>query len=251
LRLLAQRALGRSEITVTDRATGLRFRCLRGADRMLGETFHSQVYDIPTVPVRAGDLVIDVGANHGFSACWFARRDARVVAFEPDPTVHGLLVANVAANGLADRIQTFQCAVGGDDGHATLLVSPELGGGMSTLHPELAVSNHLDITARIDVEVRGLPGILRELGSPRVRLLKLDCEGSELAILRSLDRAVLDSLDSLAIEYHPAAYELPDLIDTVLGWDGFHLSKALTLDVSNANLHAASSRAVAAWARSA
>ncbi len=216
---------------------------------MFGDVFHSRVYDIPTAPVRSGDVVIDVGANHGFATCSFARRGARVFAFEPHPEVFRLLEWNVAANGLAAGVHAFQEAVGDREGRAELLLSPILGGGTSTLHPELAERNALPISGRSDVRLRSLPVVLRELGLTRIRLLKLDCEGSELAILRSLDRAALDSIDSVAIEYHPEAYSVAALVETLLSWGDFHLSKAVTLDVSNAILHAVSRRVWEEWAR--
>jgi FkbM family methyltransferase len=247
--LLAQRALRRETITVHDRGTGLRFRCLQGADRMLGETCHSRIYDIPAAPVRSGDVVVDVGANHGFATCWFAKRGARVYAFEPAPEVYRLLERNVAENGLADRVRTFPEAIVDREGCAELLISPVLGGGTSTLYPELAAKNALAVSSRIEVRVRSLPAVLRELEIGRVRLLKLDCEGSELAILRSLGRTTLDAIDSLAIEYHPEVYPVADLVDTVLAWGDFHLSKVATQDVANANLNAVSRRVLQEWAQ--
>lgn len=248
--LLTQRALGRETVTVTDRATGLYFRCLQGADRMLGEIFHSRVYDVAAVPVRPGDVVVDVGANHGFAACWFAFRGARVFAFEPAPRVYQLLKQNVADNGLSDRVRTFPEAIAEREGRAELLISPVLGGGTSTLHPELAAANALPVSGRAEVAVRSLPAVIRELGLGRIRLLKLDCEGSELGILRSLTPSLLDNVDSLAIEYHPQVYSLAELVGTVLSWGDFHLSKVVTLDVTNANLHAVHRRAIEEWSLS-
>ena len=248
LGLLAQRILGRSRVEITDRLTGLRFQCLRDADRMAGEIFHTRVYDIPTAPVRPGDVVVDVGANHGFASCWFAHRGARVVAFEPSPEVFALLQANVAANGLGDRITLCQEAVSDRDGRATLLVTPALGGGMSTLDPHFAERLALPVTGTPEVRTRSLRAVLHELGIARVRLLKLDCEGSELAILRSLDPGTVEGIDSLAIEYHPDSYPLSALLDVVLGWGDFHVSKVPALDVENANLHAVSRRALEEWA---
>lgn len=244
--LLAQRALGRETVRVTDRRTGLSFLCLEGADRMLGEICHSRIYDVETAPVRPGDVVLDVGANHGFAACWFAHRGARVYAWEPAPEVFSLLERNVKANGLADRVVAFPEAISGREGRAELAISPVLGGGTSTLHPELAAT--LPITGRTEVRVRSLPAVIRELDLRRIRLLKLDCEGSELEILRSLDGDLFDRIDSLAIEYHPAVYPLSELIATLEAVGGLHLSKVTTLDVTNANLHAVRGRALKEWA---
>ncbi len=244
--LLAQRALGHEIVHVADRRTGLSFRCLRGADRMLGEICHSRVYDIETAPVRPGDVVLDVGANHGFAACWFAFHGATVYAWEPAPQVFSLLERNVEENGLANRVRAFPEAIGGQEGRAELLISPVLGGGTSTLRSELAAA--LPITERTEVRVRTLPAVIRELGLDRIRLLKLDCEGSELDILRSLDRDLLDRIDSFAIEYHRAAYPLSEVIETLEISGDLHISKVTTLDGANANLHAVHRRILKEWA---
>ncbi len=244
--LLAQRALGREIVSVTDRRSGLSFRCLRGADRMLGEICHTRVYDIESAPVRPGDVVIDVGANHGFAACWFAHLGAEVYAFEPAPRIFGLLQGNIATNGLTDRVRAFPVAISDREGLVELMLSPALGGGTNTIHPELAAT--LPISGRAEVMGRPLGALIRELDLGRIRLLKLDCEGSELAILRSLDRDLLDRIDSLAIEYHPAVYPVAELIEALEQIGDFHLSKVTTLDVANANLHAVRRRTFTEWA---
>jgi FkbM family methyltransferase len=246
--LLAQRALKRPTVRVTDRATGLRFACLQGADRMLGEILHARVYDVPTAPVRPGDVVVDVGANHGFATCHFARRGARVLAFEPSPEVYAMLAVNVAANRLGGQVTAFQEALLDRDGTATLFVTPVLGGGMSTLDHGFAEALSLPLTGRPEVRTRTLAGVLATQGVDRVRLLKLDCEGSELAILRSLDRGVLDRIDAIAVEYHPQSYPLADLVGLILGWGDFHLSKVPPHDVENANLHAVRRGVLEEWA---
>ena len=44
-------------------------------------------------------------------------------------------------------------------------------------------------------------------------MLKLDCEGAELAILRDLDTP--ERFDSIALECHPDAYSVDGLIKTI------------------------------------
>lgn len=247
-RLVFDRLLRRPMVQVTDRATGLSFRCLREADRMFGETFHSRVYDVPTVPVGPGSVVIDVGANHGFAACHFARMGARVLALEPHPEVFQALDRNVRVNRLEDRVQTVQMAVSDHAGTATFLATRRLGGGMSSLDEGYMTATETPIDQRYEVPVTTLPRVVEELGAESVRLVKLDCEGSELRILRSLGPDLLARIDSFAIEYHPAAYPLSELIELLLGWGTFSVSKAVTPGTANANLHVVSHEALARWA---
>lgn len=243
------RLLRRPTVQVTDRATGLTFRCQRDADRMFGETFHTRVYDVPTVPVGPGSVVIDVGANHGFTACHFARMGARVVAVEPHPAVFQALVRNVRANRLESRVETVQMAVSDHAGTATFLATRRMGGGMSSLDAGYMAATETPIDHRYEVPVTTLATLVEDLGAERVRLVKLDCEGSELAILRSLGPDLLARIDSFAMEYHPEAYPVPELIDLLLGWRGFSVSKAVTPGTGNANLHVVSHEALRRWAR--
>lgn len=247
--LQAQRLLRRPLVSVEDLATGLRFRCLRDADRMLGETFHSRVYDVPLAPVRAGDVVIDVGANHGFTTCHFAHRGARVIAIEPDPTVFELLVANVEANGLRSRVTPIRGAVAACSGSAELIVSKRLGGGCSTINPGFARAVGLPVHEQTAVTTLRLADLIAEHRLPRVRLLKLDCEGTELEILAGLDPPLLDTFDSMAIEYHPEAYPVADLVALLLSRSELHVAKVASHEVPNANLQVVHRRVIEEWSR--
>lgn len=214
---------------------------------MFGEIFHDRLYDIPMAPVGSGDLVLDIGANHGFTACYFAARGARVVAFEPSPDIFGRLVENVERNGLGARVQCVRAAVGSRDGRAMLRESETLGGGMSTINERFAEGVRIEYGSSVDVEVWSIGRVLEGVGNDRVRLLKLDCEGSELDILRALGVRDLARIDSLAIEYHPQAYPLAALVATISSWGNFVLYKVPPTDVENANLHVVSLDAVRAW----
>lgn len=246
--LATQRLSGRRLVRFEDEATRLKFACRRGADSMFGDTFHARVYDVPTAPVRHGDLVIDVGANHGFATCLFAHRGANVVAFEPSPEVFRLLVANVEANGLVTAVTATQAAVGVRDGVGQLLETSALGGGMSTLSPAFAATSGVAYPRATEVEVRSIGSVLASLAPRRVRLLKLDCEGSELDLLAVLTPDERARIDSIALEYHANAYPLRDLAELLLGWQGFHVAKVTTLDTPNANLQIVQTAAIRAWA---
>jgi hypothetical protein len=63
-----------------------------------------------------------------------------------------------------------------------------------------------------------LTDVLRENDGERVRLCKLDCEGAELEILRSLEPTEAAMIDAFALEYHTQAYPVNELIDCMLAW---------------------------------
>jgi hypothetical protein len=52
----------------------------------------------------------------------------------------------------------------------------------------------------------------------------MDVEGSELAILRSLSPAHISAMDSLAMEVHPQAYSVQELLALLSTWGTHQIS---------------------------
>jgi len=217
--LLAQRMLGNrlSRFNVKDRATGVACWCTPASHRMFAEVWFYKNYDVPGVPLRPGDLVLDIGANQGFFSCYAAQKGARVIAFEPDQTSFAMLQRNLARNNLSARVITRREAIGAERGVTDFFVSPMLGGGMNTTSAVFA--SRFDHVKTEPVSCVTLSDVLKENNGERIRLCKLDCEGAELEILRSLDTYEAALIDAFALEYHSAAYHVQELIECMLAWD--------------------------------
>ena len=79
-----------------------------------------------------GNVVLDVGAFMGETACFFARRGARLVhAFEPVKRFYDVLLDNVRLNGLSGKVIPHNYGVWVSDGRIAVNVSG--GGRASTL----------------------------------------------------------------------------------------------------------------------
>jgi FkbM family methyltransferase len=89
---------GRAEFVVLERACAV----LRGQGRLSGED------TIVDIGAHIGTTSIAALTNHGFT---------RAVAVEPDPAHLPLLRANVALNGLHDRVQVVAAAMSDRRGH--------------------------------------------------------------------------------------------------------------------------------------
>lgn len=218
--VLFKRAFGKPYdiMTVEDRLSGIRCRCTIGSYHAFGSTWYSHEYDVPHVPIRPGDTVLDIGANQGFFTCYAAYRGARVYAFEPNPESYERLLSNVETNDLMDRVIAKPWAIADQDGRAELLVSNELGGGMTTINPEFARNARISVRRTVEVPSYTLPRVFDLLTLSHVRLCKIDAEGSEIKILRTLQARHLAAIDSFAAEIHPEAYSLQDLAKVVVGW---------------------------------
>lgn len=112
-------------------------------------------------------VILELGCYWAYYSCWFVSSldGASAVACEPDPDHLEIGRRNAEINGL--KVTFDQCAGGGTDGE--ILVLP------SVTHEGLV---H-------EVPVKSVPTLVVEHGLPRIDLLHLDIQGSELAVLES------------------------------------------------------------------
>ena len=203
-------------MTLVDRRTKVKVKAMRYSYQMFGETWYNHDYDVLGCPVRENDLVVDIGANQGFFTCYVAQNGARVYALEPNPATFELLEKNIARNEFNDRVTAKCVAVADFEGETELLCSSFLDGGADTIVPSRAqaFTSSGYASKRVPVKVMRLSSLLPT--DTKVHLLKLDCEGAELKILRDLKNP--EQFDSIAIEYHPDAYPVESLLKTIMGF---------------------------------
>jgi FkbM family methyltransferase len=190
--------------------SGERFyiRIIRGWHDLgtLYDTFVRQIYG--DHPDLAGKTVIDVGANIGDTAVYFAERGARVIAYEPDPEMCELARRNAKLNGL--QIEFNDAGVGG--ANETLPLSTSRAGADSvsvTLFPGSRPLTGLHDTT-MPVRIVAFSDVLATLES--IGLLKMDCEGCEYPALRSVNAGELRKIDHIIMEYHERGDSLAALL---------------------------------------
>ena len=142
--------------------------------------------------LRAGDIVIDVGANIGYHAVLSARLvgpSGHVLAVEPSPTIRAQLIENVHANDVAGIVEIVPVAVSDSPGELRLVPGPATNVGLATVvHSDEPDAGHVVRADTLDNIVDGAG-----LDPQRVRLLKVDVEGAEVNVLRGA-RRVLSTL---------------------------------------------------------
>lgn len=80
----------------------------------------------------------------------------------------------------------------------------------------------------IEVDTVEIDSIIAQIPD-RIRLCKMDCEGAEYDILQSLSNP--SKIDSLAIEFHPDAYVLRNLVAIMVNWRTHHISFAKNCNI--------------------
>lgn len=185
----------------------------RISDRQERELFSSWL--------RPGDVVLDVGANIGVYACFFARRvglAGKVFAFEPEDKNLGHL--SRAAQPYP-QIEIVKAAVLDRTGPHRLFVSPDL----NVDHRTYDAGDN-----RSSIEI---PGISLDEFVPnplQVSVIKMDIQGAEMGALRGARRLLSDSPRlSMIIEFWPfgltRAGERPMAMVDLLRSAGFTVSQ--------------------------
>lgn len=168
--------------------------------------------------LKPGMCALDLGANIGYYTVMMARivgSAGHVYAVEPHPENFALLRQNVALNGIAERTDVQQIAIGRTAGWQPLLLTahsnwhsfhrPSLHDG-----PAWQAKYRRCVTGSVDVQTRTLTEYLADL--PPIDFLRMDLEGYEVEILRSIEELGARCAGRLHVlfETHPEFYGARD-----------------------------------------
>lgn len=126
---------------------------------------------------RAGDVVLDIGAYCGATACAFSRAvgpGGRVIAVEADPLNHRALAANLERLGLVN-VEPVHAAVWSASGTLRFAAEGALGSAAASVGPREA--------GTVEVAALTLGDLCERLGLSRVDHVKMDIEGAEYEVL--------------------------------------------------------------------
>jgi FkbM family methyltransferase len=159
--------------------------------RDLADPFEPDLVALATVLLQPTQVVCDIGANIGCTALLFSQFARTVHAYEPVPSTFQFLATNVAA---IPTITAYNYGLGRDAAQIPLHYAADNRAG-GFLAPTLAPPDgHRTETAQI----YPLDQCAFGQAVPRVDVLKLDVEGSELAVLAGA-RATLAVCQPLVI----------------------------------------------------
>ena len=150
--------------------------------------------------VKPGDVVWDVGANQGlfsFAALAASGASGRVVAFEPDPFLAGLMYRTRNAQAVESRMDILPIAVAGDTALAEFSVATKdrALNHLTTLSGNPHAGGERE---RITVMTVSLAWLATQMRAPDI--VKVDVEGGELEVLRGAGELLLRSRPTWIIE---------------------------------------------------
>jgi len=144
--------------------------------------------------VRAGDWVIDVGANVGHYTCQMARCVAptgRVLAFEPIPVSFALLAANMRASE-ATNVTLFNVALSSSVAILSMTVPSYENSPLNNYYQAHISSAGEYRILCFPLDAIPIPGV--------VRLVKIDAEGHDLQVLLGMESLLQRDRPFLIVE---------------------------------------------------
>jgi FkbM family methyltransferase len=135
---------------------------------------------------RAGEVLVDVGANVGMYTVWAAKtRGVRVFAFEPESQNYGLLNRNLMLNGLGESVRAYCLALSDAAGFSELHLSElDVGGSCHQLGEKI---DHNRRPARFRFSqgcvAARLDDLVRDGVVPPPQHIKIDVDGLEPKVI--------------------------------------------------------------------
>jgi FkbM family methyltransferase len=178
----------------------------------------SNEYRLPAL-FEDGDIVIDIGAHIGSFAWECVRRGCRAVhCFEPDESNYRVLRMNAERMPGVGRVTVDHCAVGAETGTVRLAKAGFAQTAMPhTMNPDLP---------GVDVHCLSIATVMGLNVRQPIRMIKLDCEGSEYPILNAATPDMMARVQEIVGEIHYQFH--PGITDqwlvATLGHLGFKVS---------------------------
>ena len=186
--------------------TILKCRLNQGTDiSLVSEIFIRQVYGSDFNE----KVVLDVGAYNGDSAIYFAKRGAQlVIGLEPDPRSLKLARENVKLNNLEEKVKLLNVALSTRTGESKLGVNAETPNISKITGPSGPLDNGLE------VETVTIEEIMKRFSLQNIDFLKMNCEGCEYGIIRTLPANALGSISEIILEFHNGPLDIPKILST-------------------------------------
>jgi len=167
---------------------------------VFNEIFIGDCYGLKDVSLEENDVVIDIGASVGALSIYLAKKfpKAKILSFEPSEINFNIFLKNIVLNKV-ENIKAFNLAVYKDSKSKMNITYNESNSGNSgaLLNIEGKTYN--------EAQTISLDDIIKNNNISKVKLLKIDCEGSEYDIIYNSKLFNNKNIEKLAIEIHEIA----------------------------------------------
>lgn len=166
------------------------------------ETYEAENFEFLSESCKPGAVIIDIGAHIGlFSviASQVTGKTGKVYAFEPAPSTYALLQKTIVINHEEQVIESFQKAVGKENGKITFFISDDQADNSNSL-----VNYKEDRSLHgIDVAVTSIDNFVKEKNISKLNFIKIDVEGAEYDTLQGAANTLKNLKPVCIVAIHP------------------------------------------------
>lgn len=160
------------------------------------EIFGENEYYVPGMENLKAPIVVDVGANVGVFSLYMKQMipSALLYCYEPAPNALSLFHQNVLP---FKDVVVHECGLSNTSGKAHIQLNAS-----NTGQSSLVKGSH-KLLGEVEIELRAGVSIFSDNALDEIDILKIDTEGSEVAILQSLStEGKLQHIKFIVLEYH-------------------------------------------------
>ena len=177
--------------------------------------------------LRAGDGVIDVGANVGYYTLLASQlvEAGKIVSIEALPALYGVLQKNLEMNK-AKNVRAVNCAAWDREAQLAIYTRASDLPGQTTVMPSWA--ERYQLQTQVQVPAAPLAAIVTVEEFRSARIIKIDVEGAEWRVLAGMEPLMRGGRDDLEImiEVNPSALKAegrtPEEVFDFFAGFGFH-----------------------------
>jgi FkbM family methyltransferase len=191
------------------------------------EIFYDKIYHNEVVKIEENDIVVDIGANVGFFAVYSRQfNPKKIICLEPDIKNYMTLLENTKN---LENVSCYNLAISDENG-----IMPFCYSYLISACSHLKKFNEI-IGKNINLETNVLTIDVEKLfdlfNLPYIDYLKLDCEGAEQDIFKTIKDYSLKKIKKISLEFH--TIEIRNQITEKLIQNGFEITKEFFLHNSN------------------
>ncbi len=165
---------------------------------VMREIFKAREYRVAEEIIRsATEPIVDVGAHVGFFSLYARAFNSKVKIFAIEPEPQNLiLMEKHFQNNSVKNIKIITGALAGESGQRNLVVAED------SHNHYLLGGNNFEAKKKISVETFSLADFCAKNKIKKISLLKMDIEGGEFEVIKSLSPADFLLFRNVILEYH-------------------------------------------------
>lgn len=191
------------------------------------EIFYDNIYYDEVVKVEENDVVVDIGANIGFFSVYSSQfKPKKIICLEPDIKSYITLLENTKN---FNNINCYNLAISDENGIMPFCYSDITSAGSHLKKFKDIIGDNINLET--NVLTINIEKLFDLFNINHIDYLKLDCEGGEQDIFKTIENTTLKKIKKISLEFHTV--EIKNQITKKLIENGFEITKEFFLHFSN------------------